>query len=793
LSEPFRFGTKAETLAAIRDRVSTARVADLIYFTVAEWRADEAGVAGRVLEKFSGRTLAVRSSALGEDGANDSQAGANTSHLDVESDAESLRIAVEAVIASYRGSPRDQVLVQPMVADVAVSGVITTHVLTDGAPYYVLDYDDESGKTDTVTGGTRASKTVLVARDADFDLVESPRVRSWLSLIRELEKICPQTALDIEFGQTHDGGLHLFQVRRITVSRNWNRAVKARVATAQKHTLGFLRERSAKRGALLGGWTILGEMPDWNPAEIIGTTPRPLAASLYRFLITRSTWRRARGQMGYRDPAGEELMVMLGSRPYIDVRNSFNSFVPRDLADTVGEKLVEAWLARLAERPELHDKVEFEIAQTVCDFDFDRVHAERYPGLLSTEERAAYREALGDLTARLVDPSPEGDLERSMEQIAALEARQEERRKRPREGRGLEVLAWAKLLLYEARDEGALPFARVARHAFIAESLLRSAVARGALSEERLQVCKRSIRTITRDLSEDLARVWSGDIERGAFLSRYGHLRPGTYDVRSQRYDQRSDLLSGNVSSPRLEAHEFELSHSERSDLQSLLAEAGIGLEPEPFLTYARRAIAGRELAKFVFTRDLSDALEVLASWGESIGLTREDLSFLPLPVLLDRTCAPLLQDPELYLRDVAKRERSHAEVTQALHLGYLLRDERDVFVVPLHRSAPNFVTHSEVVARVAVLEGSAALNPDLYGAIVMIESADPGYDWIFGQGISGLITMWGGSNSHMAIRCTEFGIPAAIGCGEQTFARLRAAPRVRLACGDRLVEPVYG
>ena len=37
----------------------------------------------------------------------------------------------------------------------------------------------------------------------------------------------------------------------------------------------------------------------------------------------------------------------------------------------------------------------------------------------------------------------------------------------------------------------------------------------------------------------------------------------------------------------------------------------------------------------------------------------------------------------------------------------------------------------------------------------------------------------WG--NSHMAIRCAEFGIPAAIGCGEQRFDSLLKATHILL------------
>ena len=40
-----------------------------------------------------------------------------------------------------------------------------------------------------------------------------------------------------------------------------------------------------------------------------------------------------------------------------------------------------------------------------------------------------------------------------------------------------------------------------------------------------------------------------------------------------------------------------------------------------------------------------------------------------------------------------------------------------------------------------------------------------------------------------MAIRCAEFSIPAAIGCGEQTFDRLVAMDSIELDAGSRKLE----
>jgi phosphoenolpyruvate-protein kinase (PTS system EI component) len=67
-----------------------------------------------------------------------------------------------------------------------------------------------------------------------------------------------------------------------------------------------------------------------------------------------------------------------------------------------------------------------------------------------------------------------------------------------------------------------------------------------------------------------------------------------------------------------------------------------------------------------------------------------------------------------------------------------------------------------------------------------LIESADPGYDWIFGKNPSGLITKYGGAASHMAIRCAELNLPAAIGCGEILFNKLRISSKIDLDCRQK-------
>ena len=52
-------------------------------------------------------------------------------------------------------------------------------------------------------------------------------------------------------------------------------------------------------------------------------------------------------------------------QPYIDIRVSFNSFLPKNISNHLSEKLVNYYLDLFEKKPYLHDKVEFEINNLV--------------------------------------------------------------------------------------------------------------------------------------------------------------------------------------------------------------------------------------------------------------------------------------------------------------------------------------------------------------------------------------------------------------------------------------------
>ena len=785
--------SKARTLEWVKSKVSLFQIPELDVFDAATYAADPASIISRLQSCFSGRAVVVRSSATDEDGALSALAGKYDSVLNVPSrDELQLKVAIERVIASYdrKGfrDGRDEILVQEMIADVSMSGVIFTHDLNTGAPYYVINYDDESGLTNTVTSGEGkyANRTLYIHRGA-AQAVRSERFQNLLRAVHELETAMDSRFLDVEFALGADLTPYLFQVRAITTQPNWNRAVAKRIDATLSGIQAFVRERLAPMVGAYGKTTVLGQMPDWNPAEMIGRAPRALAFSLYKKLITDHAWRVARARMGYATPTGQPLMVSLAGQPFIDTRLSFHSFLPAGLPPELCEKLVDVAVCRLKRYPELHDKVEFDVVITTYSFDVTEKMNELLDGILNEQERIEFKDALHRQLLQLLLGNGPGTIVAALEAVAGLSEKQ-----RKCAEVGLTSCSFHELI-EDCIQLGTIPFSILARHGFIARTLMLSLMRRGVLTAEEVQQIHAGIQTVAGELVEDMHRLQTGSLSRQAFMSHYGHLRPGTYDILSCRYDQMSDFgVAAASASMVAKASAYHLSSERKVEINRLLQVEGLGdLDADALLEYVRAATVGREYGKFVFTRSVSDLLELIAAFGEKHGLSREELSHVSIDDLLATVNESTEGGIEERLRTIAEEGAERHVLSAAIRLPQVLFDEAGVHVVPFQVSHPNFITHKKVTAACLSLDADSSAR-FLDGKIVLIENADPGFDWIFSQQIAGLITKYGGANSHMAIRCAEFGIPAAIGCGEQRFELFLSAEQISLDCSAGLINPLH-
>jgi len=770
MTVPLQFSTKAGTLARLQDTLQSASILPLVSFRCYDWHKNRDQCLARILEALGTKPTIVRSSARTEDTATASRAGAFLSILNVTRD--DLPIAIDRVIASYDGTDEDdEVLVQPMLSDVIRAGVAFSHDPSTCAPYRVVTWS-EGADTTAVTGGTGGRTW----QGAAFSPHPPPAdLACVVKLLDELLSLFDHTPIDCEFAITREDNeekLWLLQARPLILSRQAESAPEQ--AARLKVIAAKVEQGMHPHPFLKGRRTVYGVMPDWNPAEIIGVRPKPLALSLYRDLITDSIWAYQRHNYGYRNLRSFPLMPHFFGLPYIDVRLSFNSFIPADLDDRLAGRLVDYYVDRLLAEPTLHDKVEFEIVFSCYSLDLPQ-RLERLEGAgFSADDRDQISNSLRHLTNRIVHRQ-DGLWRKDADKLDTLNARREEL---IASGAGsLERIYW---LIEDAKRYGTLPFAGLARAGFVAVQILKSLVAIGLFSEADYDAFLGSISTVSGQLARDRA-----GLDKTTFLSRYGHLRPGTYDILSPRYDEAPELYFDWTLRPPTPpaAQPFSLTLAQMRELSKLLHAHGLDVNSVELFDFLQAGIELRELAKFQFTRNLSDTLALIGECGSKWGFGLEDLAYADVMAFKELYVASA-DGRDILARSIEQGKARYAE-TLATCLPPLITKPEDVWAFEWPETEPNFITQKQVTAPVADCEDRAALA----GAIVCIPNADPGFDWLFAYPIAGLITAWGGANSHMAIRAGELGLPAVIGAGDMNYRQWRQARRLRIDCAGRKVE----
>jgi choline kinase/phosphohistidine swiveling domain-containing protein len=780
----FILGTKADTLARLEGIVKKSIIGRQESFTTFEWMENSSRVIKRIQDSFADTKLVVRSSSKSEDNWDSSNAGGFESILNVPClNEQALTDAIQAVVSSYGkldvGS--DQVLVQEFLQDVAMAGVVFTCTLESGAPYYRFNFDDSSKSTESVTAGTHSDlRTVLVSKlEAKFVRKIAPELESVLEAVQELELLLGFDKLDIEFATDTKGQVYIFQVRPVVVNHDNYELDIEKISVSIRNDVRRYYELQPCLPSVSGSETLFANMPDWNPAEIISTRPKPLAFSLYQKLITNDTWAKQRAQYGYRDVRPYPLIVSFSGQPYVDVRASLNSFIPKTVSKRATDRIVNAYLEILSDNPQFHDKIEFDIAFTIWTPDFMEVAKERlcpYGVTLSDliELDDGLKQITRDSFLRLEsDIASVGMLKNRCDEIMQSQI-------------GLSDKIYS--LLDDCKRYGTLAFAHAARAGFVANTLLKSLVKIGALSEERKMEFLNSFDTVAGEFEIDKSKYINGFMTEDLLVKKYGHLRPGTYEVTTQAYWEAPGqyLIPKELKERAHVSERMELTSKEIAEIESIIESLGSDITVTAFVDFLVKATQEREKVKFEFTRNLSKALDLTIELGNQLQLSREDVSFLTYSDLEKLKLNTINQ--EIIRKNIEVRKEEYL-LTKAIELPSFINSPENFYCFERHSSQPNFIGVDKVIAEISTID---KMEPKyLIGKVVMIPQADPGYDWLFEHKIVGLITMYGGANSHMAIRAAEIGLPAAIGVGEKLYDTLETALKVELDCLGQLIRVV--
>ena len=777
----YNFKTKAQTLEFLSKHEAdiNAKILPLYYFTLAQWKEDPSHIWRTVSEKFAGNnSIIVRSSAQNEDTAQGSQAGKFTSEICSFNQDDFVK-TVDNVFASYDSDDVDnQALVQPVLEKVEGAGVAFTVDPNSGGNYYVVNYD-MSGSTSTITSGQGKSNKLYYQFKGSNNLSNANENKNYLNklciTLGHLEALFETNRLDVEFA-FRDGDIFIFQVRPLCLNQD---IIDIKLqGSCIRRIKKFILEANKPKPFLYGQNTLYSNMTDWNPAEMIGVHPKNLALSLYKELITDNIWAYQRDNYGYKKLRSFPLMVDFCGMPYIDVRVSFNSFIPADLSPEISEKLVNYYLSELVKRPQDHDKVEFDIIFSCYTFDLPkRIEILREHGF-SSEEMDTITQALRKLTIRIIN-SKTGLWRNDNDKIKILEHRFYEVLNSELDDIG--KMYW---LIEDCKRYGTLPFAGLARAGFIAVQILQSMIKEEIINQKEYNAFMADITTVGSQMKWDF-----NHLAKETFLKKYGHLRPGTYDITSDRYDEKPDFYfrwpeSNSIEETDQEDH-FRLSIPQIRHIRNALEKHALGDDVLGLFTFIKAAIEGREMAKFIFTKNLSETLRLFGSYCEKHGIARKDSAFSDVRIIKE-IYGTTTDENDLLIQSIQKGKQKYEE-SGHLVLPPLITRARDVerFFIP--DSQPTFITQKSAKGPVVMV--TRRVEENLQDSILLIPSADPGFDWIFSYEIAGFITEYGGANSHMAIRAGELNLPAIIGAGQKFFNQVAAAEFVEIDAAQKRVN----
>lgn len=280
----------------------------------------------------------------------------------------------------------------------------------------------------------------------------------------------------------------------------------------------------------------------------------------------------------------------------------------------------------------------------------------------------------------------------------------------------------------------------------------------------------------------DLKRYYQGELSKEVFIEKYGHIRPGTYDIMSKRYDEAFEEYFGDSHFLEIEDTKemFLFTDEKLTQIQLELDQNGLLISAKELMNFIKESIEGREYLKYIFTKSVSKILQYIEELGKRVHIVKEDMAYLDISVIRQLYSDLYTGNIQNIFEENIKNNKVQYQSAIRIKLPSIIVNPEDIYAFYLLNEEPNYITQKCITAETAVIEKD---ENELRGKIVFIRSADPGYDYLFSKEIGGLVTQFGGANSHMAIRCAELGIPAVIGAGEKNYLIWSQYKKVTMDC----------
>lgn len=768
--------SKSETLIYLNKVISDKHLSilDQISFSKREYLIDKKKILKKIKKKFKKQRVIIRSSGYRED-KKVSLAGKYKSFLNINVNSKFLELNIEEMFLDLKDL-KDNIFIQKYISNTDFAGVLFTRDVDNLSPYYVLNCD-YSKKTNLVTSGSY-NPTMEVHNIYKYSVKKYPKkFYNLLNIVKKIEKVFPNNLLDIEFAKKGNK-IFIFQCRslktKLKITKNDNLDLEIQ-NVSKKIKKVFLRNPT-----LIGNSSLLSNMADWNPAEMIGAKSTIFSSTLYMTLITNEVWATQRSLYGYKDVRPNPLMINIGQYNYIDIRTDLNSFLPHNLDEKISKKLISFYLNKLKKNNYLHDKIEFKLIPTCYQSDLKNY----FKNVLNKKEILIYEKKLSDLTSKIINPKF-NTINKELDLIKKLQIESKKIY-----DSNLSEIQKIFLLINICQKYGTLPFAGLARCSFISKKIFNNLIEENIIKNIRSEKFFSSIKTVINEINIDLFKLKNKRIKKKFFLEKYGHLRPSTYSISNLSYREKINYYFdiNKIQQNNIKNDFFKFTKNEIQKINIWLKKNKLEFNAKELIKFTKQSVYFREKAKFEFTKTIDQLFQIIIFFLNKYGIKRNDIEFLDLQVLLNAMTHLDHKELRLIVKDNINHNKKELNITNKISLPDLIVSDDDCYHHSIKSMRGNYITNKILIGQIYDLKKNLK-KLDLKNKIVFIENADPGYDFIFNYNIKGLITMYGGPNSHMSIRCNELNIPAVIGIGKKEFYEIKKNTRIELNCLEKNIR----
>jgi hypothetical protein len=744
-------------------------VPDYFYFKFSFFLKNKEKILTDIKKKFKNKII-IRSASYDEDNKI-SNAGKYLSIPNISSkDLDEVRNSIIKVFKSFGNKKnKNYIFIQEYIENASVVGVIFTSDPNNGAPFRTINFNN-SNSTDLITSGKSNGEICYYFRDIKKkDLKQN--TKNIETTIRKIENKFSKIALDIEF-LILKKKIYILQVRQLNATIKYKINFKKSLRDLEKKILKMKHETTH----LIGKKRYYSNMTDWNPAEIVGLKPKTLAISLYESLVTDEIWAESRKDLGYNDTTKIPLLYSFLGTPYIDLRTDINSFLIPNLSKKIQEKLINFYFNQFKKNPyKLYDKIESSLVINCISLDINKYKKLLSESTLSKKEKDEVINKYINLTSKIIFKL--NDNIKKYESGEYLLNQQLKSKNSP--------INKIYLLHNICKNYGTLPFANLARMAFIGVEFVNSFEKLNIISSDEKKNLLETNKSISQEMYEVLKK------SKSKFLNNYGHLRPNTYEISNPNYKENFKNYFEKAKRKETRLKKFSFSENQKKKINYYLKKNKFKkIDANILINFIESSIYQREKSKLFFTKIINSIFTELKILSKRIGLKDANLSYLNIKNVLSLYNNFSHYDIIKNLNKDIQENKKTYRYNKNFNLPSIIISKKDIYYFEEKKASPTFITNKKIISKFTIL-GKMSKKSDLNDKIICIENADPGYDFIFNYKINGLITAFGGPNSHMSIRCNEFSIPAAIGVGELKFKQLNKNNTLYLNCEKKMLSGI--